>query len=216
MDSNIFEVATLTIAWLLGLLAPTIIRRIERKYQASDVGAGIIAEAGHLRYTLALVAFRLRSRLKTFDQPFITWITGVMDSESGEEEDGPTWREAAKKLLALPVAQLNSAAAAQLVPGQVTRPIPYSLPYLESQLGQLHLFPPDLQRRLMSIRYYLTLFNSDVDFARQMFDLTFDPAVMAVNQLVIDKNIESSYKKLAGRAERLAKEIGELIELGVS
>ena len=64
----------------------------------------------------------------------------------------------------------------------------------------------------MATRYYLSLFNNEVDYVRTMLGLTFEPPVMAVNHAQIDTNIEMGYKNIARRAENLARDIDEILD----
>jgi len=202
-------ILSLVVAWLFGLLSPGIVRSIERRYQAKEIRSGILAELGRLRHTIALVAFRLRARAGTLDSEFLTWFGSVFENDDKSDDDGE-WREAYRRLLQLPPAQLNNSPLGKSLAGQAPRPVPYTLPYLDSQLGNLSLFPIDLQRRLMEVRYYLQLFNNDVDFVRSMLALTFDPSSLQQNQAAIDTNIEKGYQALARRSEGLARDIDQV------
>src|SRR5437899_8901055 len=155
------DILSLVAAWLLGLLTPSIVRSIEKRYRAKEIGAGILSELQHLGHTCALIAFRLRARAGTLDATFLQWFGALIEKGEGGDEDAQ-WRNAYHQLIKLTPEQLNNSPLGKSLAGDSPRPIPYTLPYLESQLDNLYLFPQDLQRRLMEARYYLSIFNNDV------------------------------------------------------
>lgn len=209
--SDSTDILSLVTAWLLGLLTPSIVRSIEKQYRAKEIGAGILSELRHLRHTCVLIAFRLHARAGTLDADFLKWFGSLLEKGEGGEED-KQWHSAYQQLVKLTPAQLNNSPLGKSLAGQSPRPVPYTLPYLESQLGNVYLFPQDLQRRLMAIRFYLSLFNNDVDFIRTMLALTFEPTVMQLNHAQIDTNIEMGYRNMGRRAETLARDIDETLD----
>jgi hypothetical protein len=60
-------VLALTFGWLLGLLSPSITKRIERAYRKSELKRALLAELDELAHRVAILAFFLRDRTGQLD-----------------------------------------------------------------------------------------------------------------------------------------------------
>lgn len=59
------QLVYIAFGWLLGLLAPSIVRRIERVYRADELRTAITAELEELQHKMTFVTYKLRDATAT-------------------------------------------------------------------------------------------------------------------------------------------------------
>ena len=87
----------------------------------------------------------------------------------------------------------------------------YSLPLLESSLGEFTLVPPEVRRQILAVREQLDLLNQDVPIASALHEKTFNPSLDPANREIVTANIESTYRVVARRAQDIANRITSII-----
>ena len=90
----------------------------------------------------------------------------------------------------------------------------YSLPLLESAVGEMTLLKPRTRQRILAIREQIDFVNQDVPYLMGLHDHTFDASLDAMNREVIRENLRAGYSVMAGRAKNIAERISEVLEAG--
>jgi len=206
------DVILVVLGWLLGTLSPGISDAIGRARRRRAIRRVLATELHELRFMLALVLERMRSKLRTMDQAVLNLVRPILLAYRDNTEDVAIL-EAAKKLLekgdAVYIALHNAPSPAG--EGSWLLPVPYDAPFLKSRLEDLSLFPPATQQRLLRIVGELHLFNEQVAIVRQAHDRTFDTSLTGENYAANEKNLTIGTEKLAVRAEALIRAINRVL-----
>lgn len=78
-------------------------------------------------------------------------------------------------------------------------------------MSDLTICGSDFQRRVLSIRHQLDLYNQIAPNAQSLFDKTFD-TLSAENHKIVIANLEEAYRDAGNRAETIIEKIYDLKE----
>lgn len=204
------DVLLVILGWFLGTLSPEISNAIARRKRRGSLKEILAAELNELRYTLAVVVIRLRTKTSTMSQATLDLSRNVIFSYAGDV-DHQKVVEGMKKLLAQGDAfyiQLHNAKGAE---ESAIWPVPYDAPFLRAHLEDLPLFSLTVQQRLLRVIYQLGLFNEQIDFVRKAHDRTFDTSLSPENYAANQQNLLSGTEKLARRSETLIEAISQVV-----
>src|ERR671932_576240 len=87
-----------------------------------------------------------------------------------------------------------------------TWPVPYSLPLLDNHVGELDLFKPVIQERLLRISTELKLFNEQVAYLRHLVDRSFS-GLSSANYSLNESNLRIANRNVGVRCEMLVRAI---------
>jgi len=203
------NVLHLVLGWLLGLLSLGIAERIRRGYRRQELIASVTGELADLQYVTALLAVKLRSHLGQKTDEFLDWLIPIV-----RQYDGPNKIvRLADNLANMRLYSEEERRAADLAasdPNVGVWLMKYDLPLLTAQSADLSICSLDFQRRVWWVKGQLDYFNQQVDFFRSQYEKTFDTSIIGDNRVAIETNLATGYKDLAGRAESIAKAIGQI------
>lgn len=77
----------LLLGWSMGLISPTIIEEIRRRYRRRDLIQAVVDELVGLQYTMAFVALKHRSRNAEVTDDFLDALLPVIESYAGPDRD---------------------------------------------------------------------------------------------------------------------------------
>jgi hypothetical protein len=89
----------------------------------------------------------------------------------------------------------------------------YDLPFIDSQIGQLSKFDPEVRQALLHIRGRLSIINEQIDEARELFRLTYDSSLTRESRQAVMRNIENAYGQIGQQAKMLADLISKTLPL---
>jgi len=206
------DVVLVVLGWLLGTLSPGIAESIGRAKRRRAILRVLATELHELRFKLALVLTRVRSKLRTMDQAMLDVVRPIVLGYGRDSEDDAGFMDATKKLLDKGDAAFIAVHNAPRPSEQTALfPVPYDAPFLKSRLEDLALFPARTQQRLLRIVGELDLFNGQVSFVRQAHDRTFDSSLSPENFAANASNLASGTAKLATRAEALIRAVNQVL-----
>src|SRR4051794_7792288 len=87
MNGEIETVANVILGWLLALLTPGISERIRRPYRRRDLVRAVVDEMLGLQYTMALVAYLMRSHAADVSDAFLDKIIPILNWYRGPDEN---------------------------------------------------------------------------------------------------------------------------------
>jgi len=202
------DVILLLVGWLLGLLSPPLVDRIQRKYKQAEVRSAILNELRELQFTMMAFAFGVRTRMGKVDSEFLQWMTPIYERYRGSEEDKELVSRF-QQLKALPPEQLRAVQAPLVSSFRGLSLKTYSVPYIEAQYASLSLFKPAFQQRVLQVKAKLAAFNEEVAFLMRQFELTFS-TLSSENRAVVSQNLNSGYEKLSSIAVTICRLIDEI------
>ena len=191
MDLNL---GSISLGWLLGMLSPVVVSRIQRKYTKKDLYLGIANELRSLKYRLVCTAHILCSEYGNYDKEFLQWC--VANIEGSEQE------ERSKEILKMFQCRLHfedgefsalvDALKARAGIGQSLKKA--DLAFSEMHLNELSIFSIRFQSLLFDLKANLTYYNDEVEKAEKYHFMTFDSSLSSENQQIVKSQVLNKYK----------------------
>jgi hypothetical protein len=200
----------LMLGWFMGLLSPGIVERIRRGYRRGDLMTAVVNELVGLQYTMAIVAWRIRTRNGEVTDEFIDSFLPVLESHHGPDRN-ERMIEGLRESRRLTEQQRATVHLAVRKPNAGLSLRQYALPLCVTQQADLAICPLEFQRAVLLVRYHLDLFNQSVPYLQSQFDKTFT-GLSDENFEAIKDNLEYGYRELGERAEIIVKAIADLKE----
>ena len=200
------------LGWLLGMLSPVIVSRIQRKYTKKDLHVGIINELRSIRYRLVCTAHLLCAQYGNYDKNFLQWC--VANIEGTEQEEGS--KEVLKmlqkqiQLQDAEFAPLVNALRAKTGVGKSLKKA--DLAFSEMHLNDLSLFSIKFQSMLFDLKAKLAHYNDEVEKSEKYHMMTFDSSLSPENHQIVKSEISSKYEIITGMTMRAVDKITEIIK----
>ncbi|MFH1062036.1 MAG: hypothetical protein V1747_04025 [Candidatus Omnitrophota bacterium] len=205
-------VALIIVGWLLGLLAPTIVDSIRKDYQKKNIQTSINSELKDIQYRLGCFVFLINRRFGIFDRQLLIWISKIFNTYRGAYYDKKLL-EALESQLRLSDEELSNIGIIIRPAGSEFLPLSKSTTYfLDSHIGNLLMFSPNYQSKIIEIKTQLDLLNDLVENSRLYFRMTFDQSIGTDNQNIVRKNLERCYASIADKAKTIADSIDNCIK----
>lgn len=205
------EAMFIILGWLFGLLSPTLVSRIERRYKRNDLKIVIKNELKNLSFRLAGSYHLIQIHLGNQDKSSLAWVKSIY---SKHKENCPmAVLEGIEKLLEVPDQQfavLRDAIKAKENVGLGLKN--FSLPFTESILENIGIFDSRFQMDILNIRDQVILLNEEIALSMYYFQLTFDTSAMNTNGEIIRNNIKKSYIVIQDRCKFIADRIEKILE----
>jgi hypothetical protein len=164
---------TLVLGWLLGLASAPLAEWVKDRRRKNQVAIAIRRELHELQYRLALVSFSVELDVGDgFNRDFIARTKQLVSGYRGALLDPEMMRKLDVFLkytdaeTAEYVAHVRAKNRGKVIP-------PFEAPYLDSVMGDLRLFSPDVQTSLLSIRAHLGMLNDHIETSAYYERLTF-------------------------------------------
>ncbi len=209
MDKIIFVI----LGWLLGLLSPLIVLGIRNELRRKEIKKGIAAELIDARFRMASVVYITTIRFGNYNRELVKWLILVFEGYQGENPS--------ENLLGLLKEQLklDDNQFSEIVvhgkadPGAGLSVKKYRLPYLESKIAELSLFPQQFQRLALEILANLHLYNEEIEEARFYFKLTFESGISSENHERAFEGGSECYRNLGERAKIIVERISKIKDI---
>ncbi|HZT33485.1 MAG TPA: hypothetical protein VFA33_26595 [Bryobacteraceae bacterium] len=198
----------LVLGWAMGLLSPTIVEKIRRRYKQRDLMNAVVDEFLGLQYTMTMVAWIHRARNAEVTDSFLDSIIPIIEQYKGPDRN-EEMITAMKRSRERPEQDRIAHHKVMRKPESGLSVKQYALPLFVSQMADLSMCPIDFQRAVLNIRYHLDLYNQSIPLLQSLFDKTF-ASLTEENLAIIRANIEQGYKDVGQRAEIIKNAISEL------
>jgi hypothetical protein len=198
------------VGWLLATLNPGIVDAIKRRKRKTELLHAFAVELRELRYKAVLVLWHQRAGTGSLDQSSLAIVkTHVFDHPIADGE--PDIAASLKELLRIgdsPYIAFMNAKGVQENLG--AWPALYSLPFVSARATEFTLFDLGSQASLMRVLEELNLYNNQVEYVRDLNNKTF--TLTGDNHGINAANLAKAQRRLADRAEILARAISRLID----
>ena len=201
------SILSLILGWLIGIFSPGIVERIRRERRRRDLVRSILSELTSLQYMMAIVAYRLRSKLATVTDEFLDWLAPIVAHYDGPEKPKGQ-EERVAKVREISQQQRREVDLYIESEGRGLTLKQYSLPFLQSVSNELPICSLDFQRRVLHVKGRLDVFNQHVSFLQAQYMKTFE--VTGKNYEAVTTNLSEGYSQLAEIAKGIANAIAEI------
>ncbi len=197
------------LGWIMGLFSPLIVDELRKGRNRIEIESAIRRELEELRLKLLGLIYLTRMRLGTFDKDLLNWMLPIAKKYKGAHVSLP-FSKGLEVMSTLNDGKFKAYVAAESSSPAGLSMKKYSVPYLESKMDQLGLFPEKFQSGLLSIKMHLELINQEIDTARFYMEKTFDASMDADNQEIIKANLRGRYQFAADGAKTTVNLINNL------
>ena len=90
----------------------------------------------------------------------------------------------------------------------------FSTPLLDASIGQISIFNPGFQKKILNIYSATKRLNEAVELSMAQMDKTFLPEAMESSSVSINKNIDRSYEFINTQALNISRDIKAAIQQG--
>lgn len=210
MDPTLEKILILLFGWLLGLLAPAIVNRIQQEREDDRCRAAIRRELTTLGYRLIVVVHSLDLRQGVISEDQLLWTNDFMHRFSKNRSDleiiGSVpmlleQKEPARGQLMAKFRKTSSSPGLQK----------YSVASLDARVASIYTFNTDEQVKLLEIKTQLTFLDDQVDRSRKLNDMTF--TVTGANHDLVMSDIENGIEGYRRRAIQIAQSISAFADL---
>ena len=203
------DIVLLVLGWLFGLVGPIVVWKILNQRKAAAAREAVGYELGELKLRMVLAAYALHQDHGKFDRELLIWVRAQISHYRGANETTGL-STAIDSLLAETDEVIEQFAQSGRSPRK-GKSIPIArMPYLESQLSEIHIFSAPDQLGLLQIMEHVSIFNETLKEARDYFDKTLDQSLSEPNRQIVDETLNTKYRHLAERAQIVARKIDEL------
>ena len=204
------EISYIILGWLLGLLSPPIVSRIERYFKRKGLKVAIFSDLKNLIVRLSITCYGIQMHLGCEDKSTLQWLKTIY------EKYCPTRAralEAINELLNVPPEQFNEIASFTKSDANTSLSLKTcSMPFIESVLEQLSVFDSKFQANIFEIRSQLSILNQEIEEAVFYHRLTFDSLCMDTNANVIKNNLKNSYNHIQERCKIVVDKVDKVLE----
>lgn len=199
------------LGWLLGMLSPVIVSRIQRKYTKKDLYLGITNELRSVRYRLVCTAHLLCSEYGNYDKDFLRWC--IANIEGSEQEEGS--KEVIKMLkqhLDLHDTEFVVLVEALRAKAGVGKSLKKTdIAFSEMHLTELSLFRIKFQSLLFELKAILSHYNDEVEKAEKYHLMTFDDSLSSENHQIVKTQVIDKYEIISKISIRSVDKITEIL-----
>jgi hypothetical protein len=201
----IYGIIGTILGWLLGLLSPSIIKKISDKTERKNLEKIIINDLKELKKRLAPLSYSVYPKYGKLDFETFEWLkinSGIDFSEglrqlTGTDVDTPKILE-----------HLNTKGL------QETTSVYFKKMHLfvtDSHMMNFGLIDNTLIEKVLEIRFHIEAFNEDVDSFREHLKMTFLPGITDANYRIVSQEIENKSLEIAKKSIYIVNKINNII-----
>lgn len=206
------ELFYLILGWLLGILSPLIINRVNRSYSKKELFSGIKTEIIECQFRVLLSAEFLTMKCGKYDKEYLQWFLPYLKNYRGLENIDNLLKHVSL-MLTFDDAKIQSVNDYNRLnqEGRGLTMKRFYLPFLESKIGEISFFNIELQNIIYEIKSRLHIVNEEIDLAMNYFQMTFDSSIHDNNKERIKVNLSDKYDSLQKQLIIAVKKIDRCI-----
>lgn len=205
------DVVSIILGWLFGILSPSIVGRINRKYKKGDLYKGIRRELHEVRSRLLLVSFMLGRDFGRFDREYLTWSLQLCE-DFNDAKPHESHITLTKLLLKKNDKEITLYVEKSRRDRSKSRALKKeSLGIMEMNLPEFSLFNIEFQTLLFDIKSKISLLNQEIDDTRQMHYMSFDSSITNENHTTIKNDLFRRYAFIQALVDEIINKITETL-----
>jgi len=205
------QITYILFGWLLGLLSPVIVDKINSEYSKKQFFKAACTELHDLQYRVAIVCFMLGQRYGKIDKEFLLWIQPIINDYKGNETN-KTIKKLINSMLKIDDNEFNAMIEhMRAEPNMGLGLKTFSADLLESNITQISKLPLELQIKIHEFRNHLNTLNQEILVAKDVHKMTFDSSLTDANHEIISEELIGKYGFLQGMCKRVVDKIGVVL-----
>lgn len=200
------EIVYIILGWLLGILSPSIVKKISEKTEKGNLEKIIFNDLKELRKRLAPIPYMIYPKYGKLDTTIFEWLkinSGINFSEGLEQiaEEGV----GEDQVLIL----LNARGVRENTVSYFKK---MHLFATDSHLMNFGIIDSTLMEKVLEVRFHVEAFNEDVDSFREHLKMTFLPGITDANHRVVSQEIENKSLEIAKKSMYIVDRINNILE----
>lgn len=200
------EILYIILGWLLGILSPSIVKKISEKYEKENLEKIIFNDLRDLKKRLAPLSYSILSKYGKLDEEKFKWLekNSGIDFSTGIQEmlkKGNDIKSILENLNKIGI-QKNT----------LTYFKKMHLFAVDSHLINLNLVDSFLMTNVLEIRFYVEAFNEDVDNFREHLKMTFQPGITDINHKIISQELDNLSLNISQKSMFIVDKINTILE----
>lgn len=206
------DIGSIFVGWLLGMLSPVIVNRINKKYKKVDLKKGLNRELDETRHRLICTSYLLGQSHGEFNKEYLKRILPMFEDYKGNESN-QIHIDTINMLLNLNdnefLEYVNSKRALE---GSSLSLKKISITFTEMNLLELSIFDISFQSLLYELRTRISILNDEIGKVEKFNIMTFDSTITDTNHQIITNNIKTKYVDIQNMTDRVVSKINEIID----
>lgn len=199
------EVIYIILGWLLGLLGPTIVKKISEMKEKSNLKKIIFNDLKDLKKRLAGLSYTVYPRYGKLDKKTFEWlkINSEIDFTEGLEQLDKKGQTEERIL-----SYLNSKGL------QERTSIYFKKVHLfatDSHMVNFGLVDGSLMAAILEVRFHIEAFNEDIESFREHLKMTFLPGITSENHRIVSQEIENKSLMIADKSIFIVDKINTIL-----
>lgn len=205
MNEIIVQIIYIALGWLLGVLSPSIVKKISEKTEKANLEKIIFNDLKELKKRLAPISFKVYPKYGKLNKETFDWlkINSGIDFTEGLEiaaKEGLNEEEMLNYINTKGI-QKNTLAYFKKMHLFAT----------DSHLMNFGLIDSSLMERVLEIRFYIEAFNEDIDSFREHLKMTFMPGITDNNHRIVSQEIENKSLDIAKKSMYIVDKINDIL-----
>jgi hypothetical protein len=208
------DVFILLLGWLFGMLSPSIVKQIEKKYTKKELHKGICSELNELRYILIHSCSVVGEKAGKFDKEFLDWFLQLSQFYQNRPLDSSVI-PVLKKLIDSKNAEEDIATYVKIGRANSTTGLSLkkiAITFTDLNVGEIAVFKVPYQILLFDLRRQIDAYNDEVVKAENLHAMTFDSSLTTANHGIIVKSVHEKYGHIQTMGIKLVDTITKLLE----
>ena len=201
------QILLILFGWLLGLLSPLIVNKINSEYDKKKFYKALCAELYDLQYRVAVVSFLLGQRFGELNMTNLKEIQPIIKNYNGSEknENISNLIDGLLKADKIEFKKLITHMRAETGVGLGLKT--FSPSFLEANMALVSKLPIDLQSKIHEFKNHLNIFNQEVLKANEDHKMTFDSSLSDENHERLTNSLLEKYAFIQGVSLRVVGRI---------
>lgn len=201
------ESILIILGWLLGILSPSIIKKISEKNEKKNLKKIIINDLKDLKKRLAPLPYLVYPRYGKLDNKIFEWIkeNSIIDFQEGLEKMREQGIEENDVIILINREGLKKNTLSHFKKMHLFA--------TDSHLMNLAVIDADLIEKVLEIRFHVEAFNESVDNFRDLLKMTFQSDITEANHKIISTELENISIIIAGNSIYIVDKINDILKL---
>lgn len=201
----IYAIIGIILGWLLGLLSPSIIKKISDETERKNLEKIVFNDLGELKKRLVPLPYMVYPRYGKLNKETIEWlkINSDIDFSKGLDELSKKGHNEEEMLNYLNTEGLKKKTSTYFKKMHLFA--------TDSHLINFGLIDNGLVEKILEIRFYVEALNEDIDSYRENLKMTFLPGLTETNYKIVSQEIDKQSLMIAEKSMYIVDRINIIL-----
>lgn len=207
MENILITLGTVVLGWLLGILTPSITRKISDGRERKKLERIILNDLSELKERLAPLPYLVYPKYGKMNKETFEWLR---ENSSIEFEEGIKKITDSGATIDELISYLNDKGLREKTSSHFKK---MNLLSTDSYLTDLGLLDKNLIQKILEIRFFVNALNEEIDYYRDHLKMTFQPGITDTNHKIISGEIDNRSFNIAKQSMHIVDKINQTLEI---